>query len=244
MSSSVHSFDSDGDLMLILSKPQKTENAASQDATRGTTGPSSNKRKRDVAIQSIPVTEVEKIRMVISSKHMILASPVFKAMLQPGRFREGLERNAAGHMEVHLPDDNQAVVIVLNLIHGRNRVVPKQVDLEILTRLATLVDKYQMVEAVESLSDTWIDNPLANERLPGGYVANQKESIQRWIAISWIFKRQKEFTKITSAVMICCGSNLLKEFDIELSIPEKIIGRSPTYLTQREGKKRANLTQR
>ncbi len=89
--------------------------------------------------------------MIVSSKYMMLASLVFKAMLQPGLFREGIQRNAADQMEVELPDNDQhIIVIVLNIIHGRNRFVPKQADLEILTKLAILVDKYQMVEAVES----------------------------------------------------------------------------------------------
>lgn len=65
-------------------------------------------------------------------------------------------------MEVDLPDDDEALmVIVLNIIHGRNRLVPKEVGLELLTKLAVLVDKYQMVEAIEWCSDTWIDKIVA-----------------------------------------------------------------------------------
>jgi len=65
-------------------------------------------------------------------------------------------------VEVDLPDDDEALmVIVLNIIHGRNRLVPKEVGLELLTKLAVLVDKYQMVEAIEWCSDTWIDKIVA-----------------------------------------------------------------------------------
>jgi len=146
-----NAFDPDGDLVLVLSKPPKTTNATSQTSAKGAAVPSSSKRKRGSSTQSVTVAEAEKIRMIVSSKHMMLASPAFKAMLQPGRFREGIRRNAAGQLEVDLPDDDQDImVIVLNIIHGRNRLVPKQADPEMLTKLAILVDKYQMVEVAES----------------------------------------------------------------------------------------------
>lgn len=70
-------------------------------------------------------------------------------------------------MEVELPDDNQHImVIVLNIIHSCNRLVPKLADLEMMTKLAILVDKYQMVEAVESFSGPWINDLVTKEPLP------------------------------------------------------------------------------
>jgi hypothetical protein len=149
MPSTRYTFDSDGDLVLVLSKPAATTNAASpqttegigKDATEGSpksaAGPPSKrskKRKREFPKLTAPAGEAEKTSMIVSSKHMILASPVFKVMLQPGRFKEGMQRNAAGQIEVDLPDDDQAVmVIVPDIIHGRNSLVPKQVDMEMLT---------------------------------------------------------------------------------------------------------------
>jgi len=166
---------------------------------------------------------------------MMLASPVFKAMLQPGRFREGIQRNAADQMEVDLPDDDQSImVIVLNIIHGRNRLVPKQVDLEMMTRLAILVDKYQMVEAVESFSSPWIDGLLTREILPNGYAEiggiSYRKRIQRWLAVSWVFRRPNEFSKITAAAIIACSSNVADELDAELPIPEKVLGEFLEFL--------------
>jgi hypothetical protein len=149
MPSTRYTFDPDGDLVLVLSKPAATTNAASPQTTEGIgedaaegspksaggpPGKRSKKRKREFPKLTAPAGEAEKISMIVSSKHMILASPVFKVMLQPGRFKEGMQRNAAGQIEVDLPDDDQAVmVIVPDIIHGRNSLVPKQVDMEMLT---------------------------------------------------------------------------------------------------------------
>jgi hypothetical protein len=223
-----YTFDPDGDLVLVLSKPPKATDATSQKSTKGAGAPSSNKRKRATSTQSVPIAEPEKIRMTVSSKHMMLASPVFKAMLQPGGFREGIQRNAAGQMEVDLPDDDQTImVIVLNIVHGRNRLVSKQADLEMMTKLAILVDKYQMVEVVESFSDSWINDLLTRERLPiyleiGDIDGHIK--LQRWLAVSWVFRRPDEFSKITAAAIIACGANPANELDAELPIPKTVIG--------------------
>ena len=225
-----YTFDPEGDLVLLLSKPPKTTNAEDQNSAEEAADPSSNKRKRVPSTKSVPVAEAEKISMVVSSKHMMLASPVFKAMLAPEHFREGLVRNAAGQMEVDLPDDDQAVmIIVLNIIHSRNRIIPKHVDLEVLTKLTILVDKYQIVESVEFFAHTWIDHVLTKTELPNRFPKGDEldypQSIQTWIAISWLFRREKEFSKITKAAIICGSTILVNELDIRLPIPGKIIGR-------------------
>jgi hypothetical protein len=245
MPSTPYIFDPDGDLVLVLSKPAATRNAANPQTTEGTgedaaerspkraAGPPSKrskKRKRGFPTPIAPAGETEKISMIVSSKHMVLASPVFKATLQPGRFRKGMQRNAAGQIEVDLPDDDQAVmVIVLNIIHGRNSLVPKQVDMEMLTKLAILVDKYQMEEAVGSCSDSWIDHLLKKEGLSRVHYYSQKQITQRWMAISWVFGREKEFAAITRAAIIGCRGNFADEV-VDLPIPEKVLGKFPNFL--------------
>lgn len=132
-------------------------------------------------------------------------------------------------MEVDLPDDDQSImVIVLNIIHGRNRLVPKHAHLEILTKLAILVDKCQMVEGVESFSSPWINDlgtkkPLPNG-LPGGIEIDYQKTIHRWLAVSWVFRQSDEFCNITAAAIVACGANLANKLDAELPIPETVIG--------------------
>ena len=71
------------------------------------------------------------VHMLVSSKHMMLVSPVFKAMLQASTFKEGQKLSAAGKVEVPLPeDDSTAFEVVLNIIHGRNKLVPRVLSLE------------------------------------------------------------------------------------------------------------------
>jgi hypothetical protein len=69
-------------------------------------------------------------RMLVSSKHMTLASPIFKAMLRTGTFSEGQELARRGKAEINLPeDDPTAFTILLNVIHGHGSRLPFIVDL-------------------------------------------------------------------------------------------------------------------
>ncbi len=95
----------------------------------------------------------EMFHVRVSSKHLILASPVFKRILQPS-FKEGQEVSSQGYIELPLPDDDPApLLILLHLIHGRIRKVPRTVDLGMLTNLAILVDKYELLETTEMIKD-------------------------------------------------------------------------------------------
>jgi hypothetical protein len=127
------------------------------------------------------------VHIRVSSNHMMLASPVFKAMLQHGNFKEGRELGTNGSVNVPLPDDNpEAFLVLLHVIHGRNRLVPRQVSMELMTRISNLVDKYQMVEAVEAFSCSWIEDLKTG--IPTLYsTPEEQEAVHRWVGISWVF---------------------------------------------------------
>ncbi|KAI9781704.1 MAG: hypothetical protein M1816_002200 [Peltula sp. TS41687] len=133
----------------------------------------------------------EEMRMRVSSKHLTLASSQFERMFQ-GDWREGNTLRSAGSLEVPLPgDDPAAMLILMNIIHGRTRKVPRLVDLETLTRLAILIDYYQFHEAVEVFSDMWVDG--LKEQLPRAYT----KDLVRWICVSWVLRKPREFGQVT-----------------------------------------------
>ena len=50
-------------------------------------------------------------------------------MLQP-KFKEGLQLHSYSYVELPLPDDNlAALLILLNLIYGQFKKVPRKIDL-------------------------------------------------------------------------------------------------------------------
>ncbi len=117
-------------------------------------------------------------------------------------------------------DDPDAFEILLNIIHGLTRRVPRRVTLDMLTKLAVLVNYYQMHEVVELFSDTWI-NTLAKEGLPQSY---STETI-RWLLISWVFHKPMEFQAVSRIIELGCDETLEDDFDESLPVPSPIIGR-------------------
>ncbi|PMD57216.1 uncharacterized protein K444DRAFT_632349 [Hyaloscypha bicolor E] len=251
-----YTFDPDGDLLLILSRPPddaESEDGAGEEDTNNTpAGSPTDERIGEDAAESAdthpdtgasansagsPSLEVDPtpdedepdrepaivVHMLVSSKHMMLASPVFKAMLQHSRFKEGQKLSATGKAEIPLPDDDPyAFTIILDIIHGRNRQVPREIDLDLLSSISKLVDKYQMVEAVESFSNGWID--AVEDLLPAGYATTEDvEDVHRWLGISWVFAREDEFVRMTELMERGCWEGLAEDIEEVLPIPGLIV---------------------
>lgn len=95
-------------------------------------------------------------RFRVSSKHLTLVSPVFKAMLQGDRFKEGNELARTGRVEVPLFDDNiDALRIILDILHHRYNLVPPRIDSQILMDIAAVVDKYQLKHVLDLPFQQW-----------------------------------------------------------------------------------------
>ncbi|KAK8121882.1 hypothetical protein PG984_010552 [Apiospora sp. TS-2023a] len=89
-------------------------------------------------------------RFRLSSKHLTMASAYFKKMLQ-GPWKE----SNASTLEA-FDWDPDAMVILMNIIHGRHRKVPRTVDLEMFAKIAIIADYYDCHEPVEVFAKRWI----------------------------------------------------------------------------------------
>jgi hypothetical protein len=262
----LNTFDTDGDLLLLMSRPAEPETKADVETGEDVSGPeerdagSTNSEEdveggddtpedtldgspdnQDPGPQNTTVSTPEskpddtnetepkkpdiEVHMLVSSKHLMLASPVFKAMLKRDTFKEGRTLSSNGRVEVPLPDDNVAAfIIILDIIHGRNRRVPRQVSLEVMTNLSILVDKYQMLEAVEVFSDAWIEDLKVN--LPEQF----DDNMGQWLAISWVFGKRVEFKTMTQYIEQQSDvSKIGNYFDPDLPIPHVIFGKLLCY---------------
>ncbi|KAL5321431.1 hypothetical protein ACEPPN_009389 [Leptodophora sp. 'Broadleaf-Isolate-01'] len=115
-------------------------------------------------------SRVEEVQMRVSSRHLILASPTFRTCLGSDMYPEGRTLQSEGHVVIPLHDeDPDAMIILLNIIHGLSSKVPRRVDLNILSKIATAVNHRHMHEAVGIWSDTWIENLKRDEGLPSSY---------------------------------------------------------------------------
>lgn len=131
------------------------------------------------------------IRFRVSSAHLILASPVFKAMLD-GPFSETV-RNERGLYEIKAFEWNaEALLILLDIIHGHHRSAPKAVDLNMLEQIALLVDYYQCHEIVEVFADKWV--AAHRDAIPQEY----SKSCLSWMFVAWVFSANDLFNSMVS----------------------------------------------
>lgn len=167
---------------------------------------------------------IEKVQMRASSKHLILASPIFRTSLGSDTYPEGQTLQNEGNLVVPLPDDDpDAMIILLNIIHGLSSKVPRRVDLNMLTKLAVAVNHRHMHEAVGLWSDTWIENLKRDEGLPSSYTP---EILLSWLFIFWVFRKHEDFRNMSQILERESDDSLENEVEtvyVDPYIPASII---------------------
>ncbi|KAG7406199.1 hypothetical protein LZL87_014131 [Fusarium oxysporum] len=88
------------------------------------------------------------IEFRVSTKHLCIASPVFGKMIK-GSFQES-QPNDKGFLEIRASDWNTwALLVLLDIIHGHHRQVPRKLDLDTIAQIGLLVDYYACLEIIE-----------------------------------------------------------------------------------------------
>ena len=158
----------------------------------------------------------EEIHYRLSSKHLILASDVFRRMLT-GFFREATVDEAGKYHITAEGWDQEVFLVLMNIIHSRNRRwIPRKVSLEFLAKIAELVEFYQCHEALEIwTNEIWL---LKFGRwMPDSY----GRYLILWIAVCWVFKHVGAFRDIT---WYACNFALGPIETLDLPIPSSIVG--------------------
>ncbi|KAK3341944.1 hypothetical protein B0T25DRAFT_586023 [Lasiosphaeria hispida] len=189
----LYEVDPEADLLLLV--PPRTTAFAPWDAaaaplTNGTSSSSAAQQQH----KSAALASASGLRIKVSSKHLALASRVFKNKLQfAGAGKGGSTTQSDGRVHLSLAEgfEPKAVRIVLDAIHGRGRKVPKAVDLETLAQIALFVDRFQLGDAVEVYADRWIGN------LEGSLPEAYSRDLVLWIYASYVFGRADVFKTVT-----------------------------------------------
>ena len=139
----------------------------------------------DLNILAKTATSAEKT-LVVSSKTMCLASPVWRAMLDPtGHFMEASPDNK----EICLADDDgDALLILLNIIHLHFLKVPEFLSYNQLLQISVLCDKYDIVTIVRPWLSKWLEDLKSCSDTPGN---------EGCLFIAWIFGDLSTFKHIT-----------------------------------------------
>ncbi|KAI9934504.1 hypothetical protein MW887_000118 [Aspergillus wentii] len=152
--------DGDGILGLSFQRCQDTKAALSEPDVKQEINSSNTAQHPPIESES------PEFRYRVSSKHLILAPQYIKQTITKPP-PEGSEQDS---VDLGLSDcDPDALLIILNIIHGYNSKVPRSVSIELLLDLAAVVEHLQCHEVVEVFASIWIQRakdeqgPLSDE---------------------------------------------------------------------------------
>lgn len=82
-------------------------------------------------------------------------------MLRP-IFAEGKQLSAKGAVEISLPeDDAAAMIIICNILHLRHKEIPQKPPVDQIYQVAVLADKYNCSAALKTTVAHWFDSRQA-----------------------------------------------------------------------------------
>jgi hypothetical protein len=133
----------------------------------------------------------------VSSRHLVLVSPVFKRLLKKEGFSESYPSKSDGLLHINATDlDAEAFLVVLQIIHLRNKQAPRAISLELLAKIAVIVNYYDCGEAIELFTEMWIQR-LKNEPFPMTYCRD----LVLWIWIACVFDVEDYFKQATAVAI-------------------------------------------
>ncbi|KAH7152735.1 hypothetical protein EDB81DRAFT_841176 [Dactylonectria macrodidyma] len=153
-------------------------------------------------------------RIRVSSRHLCLASPVFKKILE-GPWVESTPHGPLLR-EIRIRSWSiDALIIVLDIVHGHHREVPKYLSLELLTHVSMIVGYYQCQEVTQVFAENWAKR--VELWLPRTY----GEESTLMLIVSWVFSRVDVFEKM-SKLALTSSEGLITTPGLFMPVPEHI----------------------
>ncbi|KAE9580325.1 hypothetical protein CGMCC3_g3891 [Colletotrichum fructicola] len=193
-----HKLDPNGDVLLTLHPSTSPfapwdERASAATIGKGERLTSQNGRSPDMHM----TYKAESIKYLLSSRHLALASRYFASMLK----WTGKEASTKKIDGLHYVDasgwDAQAFLVVMKAMHGKFRGISRCVDLEMLAKVAAIVDYYDCHESLEPLSTIWIEMLSKASPLP----KTCDRDLLLWLLVSFVFRNETMFQHITKTAI-------------------------------------------
>ncbi|KAI1302066.1 hypothetical protein F5Y03DRAFT_216802 [Xylaria venustula] len=196
-------LDPDGDILVIIpgKLPEGLVNnpdpGTDLNGTESTTeAPTEEAVSTEESQPNEPVPPEEQWRFKASSKHLALASTYIKEMMT-GPWREANETHDDGLHHWNFDGfDVDAVSIILSVIHGLNRRVPRTISLAMLAQIARVVDYLDCHEVMELYASIWVDHIADTAPTPS------REDWDGWISIAGVFQNPLNFKKWTRVAIM------------------------------------------
>ncbi|KAL6896510.1 hypothetical protein GGI43DRAFT_122332 [Trichoderma evansii] len=150
--------------------------------------------KSSALVETPAAGSTPEIHMRLSSKHLTLSSIYFQR-LTANDWKETKAESGYSYTVTAEEWDEEALIILMNIIHGQTQKVPLDVDLEKLAKIAVLVDYYKCHKAVDFFAKVWVS------RLQSGPFLYYSRELLLRLFVSYVFSEYYHFTKLTRTII-------------------------------------------
>jgi hypothetical protein len=160
----------------------------------------------------VPIIPEGSVLYYVSSCHLMMYSPVFKAALSPETWGEG-HKKTDGRYYITADDwEEEVFLLLMNMLHLRCLEIPRTLSLELMAKIGILVDYYDCVDAVKFFTTTWM-GPIRDECVPRAYCRELVLNI--WV--SYVFGDEDLFLVATQTAITYCDESTLRTLDLPIS---------------------------
>ncbi|KAL7946047.1 hypothetical protein V8C42DRAFT_50247 [Trichoderma barbatum] len=200
MEPTVYNVDADGDTILILQNANQAIQLREDDPVWENALP--KHLAKESQLDEFKVRDPMKedgnnhrpeVWMLLSSKKLALVSSRCRQMT-PNNQPE-IRPYTYKYLLVAKGWDEKALEMVMNIIHGHTTNVPGSISLEMLAKIAVIVDYFRCSETVRPYADKWISR--LKEPFPTRYGRN----LVLRLFVSWVFLDEFDFKAFTATVI-------------------------------------------
>ena len=157
--------------------------------------------------------------LLVSSKILALASPVFKAMFNSNFLEGNTVRSVQDPLNLPLPDDDpDALAVLFHALHFSSKRTFLNLEANLQLLVARLSDKYQCTASISGESERWLRS--LSER--------EQETSTLWTVsiIAFLMGHVDEFSKSTAKLVLKSTAAELDHTAPSSSLPETYQGMS------------------
>ncbi|KAL7903881.1 hypothetical protein GGI35DRAFT_490969 [Trichoderma velutinum] len=216
MEPTLHKLDANGDTLLTLSnsnqlfvnyRPPWKSALPQHDVLK------------ELQLWTIPTGSTKKsttgsIQMQLSSKHLQLASDYFTKMMTNDSWKESMPKDGFAFSVSANGWNEEAFLTVMRILHAQTTTLPQIVNLEMLAKIAVIVDYYQCHGATDFFTKAWITK--LEEPLPTSF----GRSLLLRFLVSWVFSEADTFRQLSQIII---RESIGPANAQDLPIPEAII---------------------
>ncbi|KAI1546457.1 hypothetical protein A1F97_01557 [Pyrenophora tritici-repentis] len=167
----------------------------------------------DIPIDAVPDIPEGSVLYYVSSRQLILASPLFESMLQQDAYREGHKKTDGYYYVITEEWNAEAFLLLMNMLHLQCGYILLSPSFETMDKLAVIVDYYDCAKAIEIFTSLHMKRMVQKKKFKE---YNRKLILE--ILVSFVFKWRKCFEAATRSAILECDENTVRMLGLPIPL--------------------------